>query len=107
VIYPILTVPITNDAGRNRGGENALTMFAQTTGGKVFAPGISGLSEAFSDILRDLRTQYLIGYYPRNVPLTKNRFHRIEIKPLNSELQVISRTGYYGDAENSTESPHK
>lgn len=107
VIYSILTVPITNDAGRNVGGENALTTFGRTTGGKVFAPGIEGLDEAFSDILRDLRTQYLIGYYPQNVPLTKDRFHRLEIRPSRADLRVISRTGYYGDADPSSASPRK
>jgi len=107
VLYSILTVPVTADAGRNVGGENALTTFARTTGGKVFAPGIEGLDQAFSDILRDLRTQYLIGFYPRNVPLTKDRFHRLEIKTQNPELRVVSRTGYYGDAESSTDSPRR
>ncbi len=38
VIYPILVVPITNEAGRNVGGENALTTMAQRTGGRVFEP---------------------------------------------------------------------
>ncbi len=104
VIYPVLTMPITNEAGRNTGGENALTTLAQTTGGKVFAPGLLNLDQAFNDILRDLRTQYLIGYYPKNVPLTKNRFHKLEITTRNPELRVVSRTGYYGEAEPSSSS---
>ncbi len=41
VIYPILVVPITNDAGRNTGGENALTQMARDTGGRVFAPSVA------------------------------------------------------------------
>jgi Ca-activated chloride channel family protein len=101
VLYPILTMPITNEAGRNIGGENALTTMAQTTGGRLFAPGISGLDEAFAEILRDLRTQYLIGYYPQGVPVTKDRFHRITIKAARPELHVVSRTGYYGDSSPS------
>lgn len=99
VMYPILTVPITNDAGRNVGGENSLTTMAQTTGGRLFAPGMNGLDEAFADILRDLRTQYLIGYYPRGVPLPKDPFHRIDIRVNRPDLRVVSRTGYYGDSE--------
>jgi Ca-activated chloride channel family protein len=96
VVYPILTMPILNDAGRNIGGENALTTMARTTGGKMFMPGINGLGMAFSEILKDLRTQYLIGYYPRNVPVPNDRFHRIEIKMNRPGLRVVSRTGYYG-----------
>jgi Ca-activated chloride channel family protein len=97
VLYPILTMPILNDAGRNIGGENALTLIAETTGGKLFSPGLNGLDHAFADILKDLRTQYLIGFYPRGVPVTKERFHRIEIKTTRPDLRVVTRTGYYGE----------
>ena len=67
VLYPVVVIPITNEAGRNTGGENALTTLAAGTGGRVFTPGLgSELDIAFDDILRELRTQYLIGYYPEN-----------------------------------------
>src|SRR6185369_4860852 len=80
IVYPILVMPITNPAGRNTGGENALTTIAERTGGRVFAPTvISRLDAVFTDILRDLRTQYLIGYYPKNLPPTKDRFHQLRI----------------------------
>ncbi len=105
VLYAILVMPITNDAGRNVGGENALTGLAQSTGGKVFAPGINGLDMAFEEIIRDLRTQYLLGFYPKNVPLTKDPFHRLTIKSLKPDLRVISRTGYYGDSETASGQP--
>jgi Ca-activated chloride channel family protein len=107
VLYPILTVPITNDAGRNVGGENALTVMAESTGGRMFTPGLNGLDQAFSEILRDLRTQYLIGFYPREVPLTKDRFHRLSVKTNRTDLRVVTRTGYYGDAESSPGSSRK
>jgi Ca-activated chloride channel family protein len=107
VLYPILTMPITNDAGRNVGGENALTTMAESTGGRLFMPGLNGLDQAFQDILRDLRTQYLIGYYPRGVPLTKDRFHRVSVKTQRNDLRVVSRTGYYGDSESSPDSTRK
>lgn len=100
VIYPILVMPITNDAGRNIGGENALTSFANGTGGRVFTPNIGAkLDAAFEEILRDLRTQYLIGYYPKNIPLTKERFHRVRVELKRPDLRAITRSGYYGDAE--------
>jgi Ca-activated chloride channel family protein len=100
VIYPILVMPITNEAGRNIGGENALTTLAAGTAGRVFAPTVgASLDAAFTDILRELRTQYLLAYYPRNVPYTKDRFHRLEVRVRRPDLQVLARTGYYGDAE--------
>ena len=101
VLYSILVMPITNDAGRNIGGENALTGLAQSTGGKVFAPGINGLDMVFDEILTDLRTQYMLGFYPKGVPLPKDPFHKLVIKTSNPNLRVLSRTGYYGDSETS------
>lgn len=98
-IYAALVMPITNEAGRNIGGENALTTFAQSTGGKVFTPTIGPeLDRAFGEILKDLRTQYLVGFYPKNIAPTKNRFHKLEVKLSNPELRVECRNGYYGDS---------
>jgi Ca-activated chloride channel family protein len=102
VVYGILTLPITNDAGRHVAGEHALTGIARSTGGKMFTPGMNALDLAFDEILRDLRTQYLLGFYPKEVPLTKDPFHRIEIRTSRPELRVVSRTGYYGEAQAST-----
>lgn len=103
VLYPILVIPITNDAGRNIGGENALTGLAIGTGGRVFAPSIgAGLDRAFSDILRELRTQYFLAYYPKNLPYTKDPFHRIRVTVDKPGLRVVTRTGYYGEADESS-----
>ena len=99
VIYAVLVVPIENGAGRNIGGEHALAQFAGGTGGKVFQPTIGvALDKAFDSILRDLRTQYLLGYYPKNVPLTKNRFHTVRVETAAPGLRVQTRSGYYGDS---------
>jgi Ca-activated chloride channel family protein len=100
VIYPVLVIPVTNDPGRNTGGEHALATLAQGTAGRVFEPTLgAALDQAFMDILRELRTQYLLAYYPKNLPPSKDRFHRLEVKVRRPDLQVLSRTGYYGDAE--------
>ncbi len=98
VIYPILIVPITNDAGRNIGGENALTTLALRTGGRVFSPTVgAALDQSFEQIIRDLRTQYLIAFYPRNVPATNDTFHRLDLAVSSAGLQVKARNGYYGE----------
>ena len=99
IIYPILVIPITNDAGRNLGGERALETLASGTGGRVFQPmGAAALDEAFTQILRDLRTQYLVAYYPRNVPADAPRFHLVKVELERKDLRATTRTGYYGDA---------
>lgn len=102
VLYPVVVIPITNEAGRNTGGEHALTTLAAGTGGRIFlpAPGAE-LDTAFDDILRELRTQYLVGYYPRT-PATKNRFHSVKVNLSAPGLRAITRNGYYGDLEDST-----
>ena len=101
VIYSVLVMPITNDAGRNVGGENALTTLGERTGGRVFAPSLGpGIDRAFSDILKELRTQYLLAYYPKAVPLTKDPFHRLDVK-VRADLRVSARNGYYGETVTS------
>jgi len=100
IMYPIVVIPIKNSAGRNIGGENALTTLAAGTGGRVFRPSSAPeLDTAFADILRELRTQYLIGFYPKDVPPTKDRFHLLKVNVPNNKLRVITRSGYYGDAD--------
>jgi Ca-activated chloride channel family protein len=106
ILYSVLVVPITNDAGRNVGGENALTTLAAGTGGHVFTPNLGAqLDRAFDDIMRELRTQYLIAFYPKDVPPTKDRFHTLKVtvqSPLaNRGLRVTTRSGYYGEANES------
>ncbi len=100
VLYAILVVPITNDAGRNLGGENALTTLAAGTAGRVFTPTVGpDLDRAFTDILQELRTQYFLGYYPRQLPPANDRFHRLEVKTARPDLRVVSRSGYYEEIE--------
>ena len=99
MLYSVLVVPITNDAGRNVGGENALTTLSAGTGGRVFLPSLGAeLDRAFSDILRELRTQYLIGFYPKDVPPSKDRYHTLKITVEGRNLRVIARSGYYGES---------
>src|SRR3954447_5880833 len=79
IIYAIVVIPITNEVGRNIGGEHALEFMAKGTGGRTFYPTIGAeLDKAFADIITELRTQYLVGFYPQNVPVTKNAFHALE-----------------------------
>jgi Ca-activated chloride channel family protein len=97
VMYPIVIVPIANDAGRNLGGEHALQTLAADTGGRWFDPTIGdALDKTFEEILRDLRAQYMIGYYPRNLK-DAPKFHTVRVDLKRKDLQAQTRTGYYGD----------
>jgi Ca-activated chloride channel family protein len=97
-IYPILVVPIAGDAGRNLGGERALERLAADTGGRVFIPSVGPqLDAAFGEILRDLRTQYLVAYYPRNLPPEGPLFRPLRVEVSRPDLRATTRAGYYGD----------
>ena len=76
MIYSIIDVPIEASAGRDLGGEHALITLAEQTGGKSFYVSEGGLDKAFAQVSDDLRTQYLIGYYPHNQEPGRT-FHRI------------------------------
>ena len=99
-------VPIPNEAGRNIGGEHSLQFLAEGTGGRIFFP-MPGpeLDRVFDQIIRDLRTQYLIGFYPKGAPLNKNRFHQLEVRVKRPDLRVSARNGYYGEVERVGGSP--
>jgi Ca-activated chloride channel family protein len=102
VIYPVVVMPITNDAGRNVGGENALTWISQGTGGRSFLQiNAASLDKTFADIINELRTQYLLGFYPHGVPVPKNPFHTLDVRTRSQELRVSARNGYYGESEGS------
>lgn len=99
VLYAVLVMPITNDPGRNIGGENALTGLALGTGGRLFTPSVGPtLDQTFAEILRELRTQYLLGFYPRGVPPVKDGFHRLQVRLRRPDLQVSARSGYYEES---------
>ncbi len=78
----------------------ALRKVSDKTGGRAFIPaGPGDLTQAFSQIDQELRSQYLIAYSPIN----KNRdasYRRIRIDIVNPELrkqklQLLYRQGYY------------
>ena len=100
MIYSIIDVPIEASAGRDIGGEHALITLSEQTGGKYFYAFEGGLDKAFERVSEDLRTQYLIGYYPRNQEPGRD-FHRIEItipRAAPDAFNIRHKTGYYADA---------
>ncbi|MCW5962841.1 MAG: VWA domain-containing protein [Bryobacterales bacterium] len=99
VVYPIVVIPVEAHAGRSIGGENALYIIAQRTGGKVYAAALGAeLDTVFSELLRDLRTQYLLGFYPRGAPPSKDGYHALRLTTTRPGLLVQTRSGYYGEA---------
>ena len=100
VVYSIVVVPIEASAGRNTGGEHALIQLSRDTGGKHFyAASAPQLEEVFRQIGDELRTQYLLAYYPKQ-RLSDSDFRRIDVRvtaatPEAGEAKVRNRSGYY------------
>src|SRR6266446_6279852 len=65
LLYTIVIRPVKNESGRNTAGEHALETMTDSTGGAVFYPDTpQELGAIFDRIDRELRTQYLLAYYP-------------------------------------------
>jgi len=99
IVYSIIIVPIESSAGRETGGEHALIQLSEDTGGKYYyATSISQLDEAFHKISDELRTQYLLAYYPSQ-HTSFSDFRKIEVKiagvPDSAAYKVRHRAGYY------------
>ena len=100
MIYSLIDVPIEASAGRDLGGEHALITLSEETGGKYFYVGEGGLDKAFAKVSDDLRTQYLLGYYPKNQEPGRT-FHRVVVtipRAAADEFNVRNKAGYYADA---------
>jgi len=96
VMFSLIVRPVKADAGRNVGGENTLKMFADNTGGLTFIEYTEeGVDRAFSEILENLRTQYLLSYYPPEHTDPKTRFRKIAVEVDVPHERVLARAGYY------------
>jgi Ca-activated chloride channel family protein len=99
MVYSIIDLPIVADAGRETAGEHALITLSEETGGKYYYADEGNLDTAFKKVSEDLRTQYLLGYYPSH-RVTDSPFRAISVtltKPSQSEspYTLRHRTGYY------------
>jgi Ca-activated chloride channel family protein len=99
IIYSIIIVPIEADAGRDTGGEHALIQISADTGGKYYyAKSPTQLDEAFQKISDELRTQYLLAYYPSEHS-TGSEFRQLHVDltnaPAGGTFQAHYRAGYY------------
>jgi len=105
MIYSLIDVPVAASAGRDTGGEHTLISFSQQTGGRYFYVNEGGLDAAFQHVSEELRTQYLIGYYPQH-QLPGANFHRITVtipRAAPGQFKLSYRTGYYADRPAGTE----
>ena len=99
IIYSIIIVPIEASAGRDTGGEHALIQISADTGGKYYyATSLAQLDDAFRQIGDELRTQYLLAYYPSE-RYSNSEFRQLHVDlanpPEGGPYQSHYRAGYY------------
>lgn len=80
--------------------EGALRKISERTGGRAYFPrSTDDLREAFAQIQRELREQYLVAFSPKN-KTRDDRFREIKIEVVNPELRkqnlrLTYRPGYF------------
>jgi VWFA-related protein len=80
--------------------EGVLRKMAEKTGGRAYFPRHErDLNDAFTQIQRDLREQYLVAYSPQN-KARDGSYRRIEIQVINpnlkqKDLKLNYRSGYF------------
>src|SRR5579884_1693302 len=95
IIYAIST----NTSGIKLRGDKVLEYFAEQTGGRAFFPfKIQDVSDAFSQIQDELRSQYAISYKPADFQFN-GKYHKIDILADNKKYKVRARKGYYAPTQ--------
>lgn len=95
--------PLFKRSPRGR-AEKLLTQVAEGSGGRVFFPKDSSEIGAVTEqIGKDLRTQYLVGYYPTNEKLDGS-YRQLSVKVTDSARRLIAKTraGYYATKTSRT-----
>lgn len=101
--------PTSTDPGVRRGPDDSITAMldaayltadsylkalADKSGGRLLrADNLGSLPDAFSQIAAELRTQYMLGYYPTN-KARDERYRKIKVTAARKNVVVRARPGY-------------
>ncbi len=82
---------------RHRSEREGLRRLVEESGGRVVPlETVSAAAVAFDDILTELRSQYVLGYYPTRVA-RDGRWHPVDVKVARKGHRVRTRGGYVAD----------
>ncbi|HEU4508056.1 MAG TPA: VWA domain-containing protein [Pyrinomonadaceae bacterium] len=74
--------------------DSYLEQLAEKSGGRLLrADTLASLPDAFSKIAAELRTQYMLGYYPKNKD-RDDRYRNIKVTTARKNVALRSRPGY-------------
>ena len=72
----------------------SMDAIAEKSGGRLLrADKLDSLPAAFANIAAELRTQYLLGYYPTNAA-HDGRYRKIKVSTSRKNIVVRARPGY-------------
>jgi Ca-activated chloride channel family protein len=96
IVYTIST----NISGMKTHGDKVLERIADATGGRAFFPfKVEDVTDAFTQIQDELRSQYALSYRPVNFK-RDGAYHSIEILAENhKDMHVRARRGYYAPSK--------
>jgi len=101
MVYTILIRSVKSESGRNTAGEHAIDTIIDATGGAMYTVDTPAeFASTFERIDQELRTQYLLGYYPVPAP-QPGSYHAIQVRlrPAGAApetgLSLQYRKGYY------------
>ena len=87
--------PFYMSLGMGYSGAAVARKMAEDTGGReVEVRGQKSLEKAFDEISEELRSQYVIGYYPTN-DKHDGTFRKIKVDVNRADMRVLARKGYY------------
>jgi VWFA-related protein len=76
-------------------GPSVAKKMADDTGGRVIdVHNSKSLEKAFDEISEELRSQYVLGYYPTNTK-RDGTFRKIQVEVNEPDSKVLARKGYY------------
>jgi len=82
-------------AGMGYGGGTVAAEMATQTGGRVISiRNDKDLDKAFTEISQELRSQYVLAYYPTDTT-ANGAFRKIKVETTTKGLRVLTRKGYY------------
>jgi VWFA-related protein len=70
-----------------------LRKLADRSGGQLSRADVASLPKAFAAIAAELRTQYLLGYYPTNKD-DNAAYRKIQVKTSRKDIAIRFRRGY-------------
>jgi VWFA-related protein len=101
IIYSVAIIDRAFYWGQPMGfrGDSVLQKYSKETGGRVIEVSrAKDTAQAFQEIADELRTQYLLGYTPKN-SRHDGTFRKINVKVRGHNYKVRARRGYYAPTD--------